>query len=290
VSAAYIRAVAQLNWLLEPLEEYLKSSEDRSVIDMESIRYLAIPRQPSTDEILAAIEALGALGILRRCKKRWELDYTRLIETANYRRGIRDAIILLPRPVQSHVIVCAALPLGLSPTVEQSFRSIAVDLRAALLDVIATAQARIVLASPFWDAEVATELATLLVRRAAAGVRIDLLGRFMEKDDAGWAVLDGALFRYEQCRFFAWYEPSESDPFHTQTFHFKAVIADDGLKAYLGSANLTTSGLRSRMELGVILTGQQAIQVAQILDLVLSQTRRRNSVSAAAAISGIGTR
>jgi phosphatidylserine/phosphatidylglycerophosphate/cardiolipin synthase-like enzyme len=79
---------------------------------------------------------------------------------------------------------------------------------------------------------------------------------------------------YDRCRFFAWYEPSENDPFGTRTFHFKAVIADDGLKAYLGSANLTTAGLRSRMEMGVILTGEPAVQVAQIVDIVLSQANR----------------
>lgn len=55
-----------------------------------------------------------------------------------------------------------------------------------------------------------------------------------------------------------------------QTFHFKAAVADQGTKAYLGSANLTTSGLRSRMELGVILTGEVAGQLHRVIVAALA--------------------
>jgi hypothetical protein len=109
---------------------------------------------------------------------------------------------------------------------------------------------------------------------AAIALSADLLGRFTSPDDLGWTTLYTGLCKHERCRFFAWYAPNENDPFGAQTFHFKAAIADNGLKAYLGSANLTTAGLRSRMELGVILTGEPAVQVAQIIELVLSQASR----------------
>jgi phosphatidylserine/phosphatidylglycerophosphate/cardiolipin synthase-like enzyme len=271
VSRTYVRAVAQLNWLLEPLEESLKKVRDHATINIDYVRLLVLSRQPSDDEILAALEALSSLGVLQHCRSVWQLNRVSLNETDGYRRGVRDAVELLPQRVQNTVTVCATLPTGLPHAVEQTLRSIAVDLRSALLDIVVTAKERIILASPFWDTETATELSNFLVRRIAVGVCVDLLGRFTGPHDTGWITLYTALSRYESCRFFVWYQPTGSNLFGTQTFHFKTAIADDGLKAYLGSANLTTAGLRSRMELGVILTGEPAVQVAQIVGVILAQ-------------------
>lgn len=50
-----------------------------------------------------------------------------------------------------------------------------------------------------------------------------------------------------------------------QTFHFKVAIADEGKTAYLGSANLNTAGLRSRMELGVILSGEASRKLYRVI-------------------------
>ena len=53
--------------------------------------------------------------------------------------------------------------------------------------------------------------------------------------------------------------------------HFKAISADRGQRAYLGSANMTVLSLRSRMELGVILGGAAASQLDRILRVVLTR-------------------
>jgi phosphatidylserine/phosphatidylglycerophosphate/cardiolipin synthase-like enzyme len=69
------------------------------------------------------------------------------------------------------------------------------------------------------------------------------------------------------CSILSWFEGSGSD---TQTFHFKAISADRGTRAYLGSANMTVSSLRSRMELGVVLTGKVAEELDRVLRVVLT--------------------
>jgi hypothetical protein len=83
VSTTYIRAVAQLDWLLEPLEEYLQRTRDLAAIDTDYMRLLAFSRQPSDDEILAALEALSSLRVLRRYGSIWQLDYAYFNETAS---------------------------------------------------------------------------------------------------------------------------------------------------------------------------------------------------------------
>ena len=51
---------------------------------------------------------------------------------------------------------------------------------------------------------------------------------------------------------------------------FKAISADRGHRGYMGSANMTISSLRSRMELGVILRGTAAAQLDRILRVVVT--------------------
>lgn len=75
---------------------------------------------------------------------------------------------------------------------------------------------------------------------------------------------------YQGIRFYNWFKPLDEDHSKIQTFHFKAAIIDDGEKAYLGSANMTSGGLRSRMELGVVLRGEAALTLVHLLESVLS--------------------
>jgi hypothetical protein len=126
-----------------------------------------------------------------------------------------------------------------------------------------------VLASPFWDRITVEELGVLLVRRLEVGVAVDILGRFSEEDEALQA-LAGRFSGRGRARIFPWHAVYPEDPLGSQTFHFKAAVADGGDRAYVGSANLTLAGLRYRMELGVLLCHEPAFQVARILDAVLS--------------------
>jgi phosphatidylserine/phosphatidylglycerophosphate/cardiolipin synthase-like enzyme len=146
----------------------------------------------------------------------------------------------------------------------------AADLRSAVVGLIASAEARLVLASPFWDEETADELYAVLARRIDAGVRVHLLGRSLGGSSQAGLVLEELSRRLgAACRTFTWSRPAAVDPLGWETFHFKAAIAD-GQRAYLGTANFTVGGLRSRMELGFVAQGPLASAIARILDAVLA--------------------
>jgi hypothetical protein len=88
--------------------------------------------------------------------------------------------------------------------------------------------------------------------------------------EQGFALITRRLQSYPGCRAFIWNEVLPEDQFGTQTFHFKCIIADYGKQAYLGTANFTSASLRSRMELGVLLTGEYAGTLLHIVTQVLN--------------------
>lgn len=274
MSEVYVLAVSRLRWLMDALEERLTAAVDGMRVDADAVRRLVPNQLPSLDEASAAIEALVDLGILNRDGSLVRLDLSRIHATCEYRRGVRDSLSISHQKSSSPVTLCAALPAGLDPRVETALRSHSVDLRSMLLGIIASARERIILASPFWDTETTSEIAELLARRLQAGVRADILGRFEEHQTSESTVLLMRLREYGQCRLYTWYEPNPADPFGAQTFHFKAAVADRGAKAYLGTANMTTSGLRSRMELGVVVGPEPGYQLSLVLDIVLRLARQ----------------
>lgn len=54
-----------------------------------------------------------------------------------------------------------------------------------------------------------------------------------------------------------------------ETFHAKAVLCDRST-AYLGSSNVTAASLEHSMEMGVVLEGRAAADVAEVIDAVLA--------------------
>ena len=54
-----------------------------------------------------------------------------------------------------------------------------------------------------------------------------------------------------------------------ETFHAKAVLCDRCF-AYLGSSNITAASLEHSMEMGVVLHGRAAADVAEVIDAVLA--------------------
>ena len=53
-----------------------------------------------------------------------------------------------------------------------------------------------------------------------------------------------------------------------ETFHDKVVVADD-MPAYVGSANLLSSSEGLSLEMGLLVEGGAAAQVARLVDAVL---------------------
>jgi phosphatidylserine/phosphatidylglycerophosphate/cardiolipin synthase-like enzyme len=268
VSETYIKAASRLDWLLEQIEEELVNNQD-SAVNFDFIKRLKGDRLPTKDELLAAFEALSSVDVLIREQSVYKVNRLHLPQKLAYCRGVRDALNNSASREKINVKLCAALPVALNEQVEKALRRNTVDMRASIVDIIASSKKWVALVSPFWDEETAREIAEVLSRRLETGVRVDILGRF-EKNDEALPILRQAIGGHKLCQFFAWAQRDSKDTFGKQTFHFKAVVCDDGARAYLGTANLNRAGLRSRMELGVILEGKTAKQLAQIVKVTLS--------------------
>lgn len=263
----YAQAVFHMRWLLDAVESWLETLPDDAPIHPSQLRTSDKTRLATQDEVAVVVTALLEAGVLRSGDP-LRLSHQTLIETSGYRRGVREMLEVIPHQ-ESLPQLCATLPLGLDMTTETSLRKEVLDLRSTLFDLIASARARVVLASPFWDKATAMELATLFRRRLAAGVHIDVLGRAGADADNEYLALAKRFTRSQGIQFYTWYERNKDDEFGTQTFHFKAAAIDAGSRSYLGTANMTTGGLRSRMELGVLLRGSTSEALAHILDEVL---------------------
>ncbi len=274
--SVYRDALVKLSWLLDAMETHFAGYSTSCAMNREALRGITVGRRPTEDELSAAIHALSVLGVLSQTSGRIEFSAGAFRSTEGYRQGVREGLRARARP--NGVALAAGLPPGLPKAAKDAIHARARDLRAALVDCIASANHRIVLASPFWDEETTDELADLLSRRKAAGVLIDLIGREvggLTPSGQCLAELVRRLGEPSKVRATGWLSFSQTK-IGVQTFHFKCAIAD-GERAYLGSANFTTGGLRSRMELGVILSGEVARSLAQVLDTVLEVARGTHS-------------
>ena len=267
--AAYATAARTVGWLMAEIESALERLSPNASVDSAVLRNICSARVPTYDEIAVAMNALLDLGILRPAGRAYSFDAQAFTATRDYRRGFRDGLAAGFRWTQpSDISLCIAVPPGLPQLFRDGLADAATDLRASIVNVVAAASYRLVLASPFWDVSTAADIGGLARRRVDAGVRLDILGRFDAKDEAK-SHLDGLFSGCKGVRVFRWYEPTPRLEAVT-TFHFKAVVADEGARAYVGTANLTRSSLRSTMELGFIVGGAQGRAVARIVDAVIN--------------------
>lgn len=265
----YASAANSMSWLLTAIEEKLPLLPENSIIDGKVVAGFGITRIYNPEQLAASLKALTEVGVLTKHRDVYKLNSPGLTQGLLLARGIRMGIRWHSELEADSVELCVALPTGLTGEVENYFRQSALDLRASIVDLISSADEKLVLVSPFWDYETAQELSELLLRRLEAGIHIDIIGRFDSDDDAALGVVRQRLVGYPRCRVFRWSKPLADDRFGRQTFHFKSISVDHGAAVYVGSANFTTGGLRSRMELGLILRGPVARQVHQCVREVL---------------------
>ena len=276
MSERYADAVRRMRRVMDAVEEWLATLPHGSVVSAIHIQQEIRSLHMSYDQVALALNALAELGVLD-VQNGWILNCPRLLETATYRAGVRiglDHALALMHT--SELRFLAALPAGLPLATQQALQREADDLRAALFGLLAQAEEHLLLASPFWDDTTITDLGDILERRLKGGIRVDLLGRSASSQmgsEHGFALIIQRLQGYTGCRAFTWNEVLPEDRFGTQTFHFKCIIADYGKQAYLGTANFTSASLRSRMELGVLLTGEDARTLSRIVIQVLNVAR-----------------
>lgn len=136
--------------------------------------------------------------------------------------------------------------------------------------LVRSAQKRVVVMTPFFDAKGAIWLRELL-SLATAGVERVLVLRSLE-DPSRYDYPTGfdelaAWLKTEGVRVFNYSLPRATGG--RETFHAKAVLCDRAA-AYLGSSNVNTASLEHSMEMGVLLRGRAAAGVADVLDAVLA--------------------
>ncbi|MFP3492854.1 phospholipase D-like domain-containing protein [Pseudomonas sp. SIMBA_059] len=136
--------------------------------------------------------------------------------------------------------------------------------------MVRAAQRRVVVMTPFFDATGGAWLQELM-GHVHSGVERSLILRSLEnasrKDypvgyDAilPWLTSQGVkVYNYSIPRMEGGRE----------TFHAKAVLCDRSY-AYLGSSNVTAASLEHSMEMGVVLQGRAAADVAEVIDAVIA--------------------
>ena len=138
----------------------------------------------------------------------------------------------------------------------------------AFSDLALSANKSLVVMTPFLDRHGGEWLGRLL-RQTKPTVHKSLILRYLRNPSQDAypdgidairqtiAELDVELFDYAIPRTAGGFE----------TFHAKVIIAD-GNYAYVGSANLNRASLEYSMELGVLLRGEAALRIAQIVDAI----------------------
>jgi phosphatidylserine/phosphatidylglycerophosphate/cardiolipin synthase-like enzyme len=228
------------------------------------------------DQIRTALGALVEAGALERVG----LDEYLVVREAQRGAEARHAMLDTLRWVESNPRYGRASLLVGAPAIgpQQAgypFERYFADIRTAVRGLVASAKAQLLLASPFWDTDVVAELVPLIERRLDAGVGVQVLTRAPVVGSVGaqaLRMLGDVRVGASRCDVRILEERSVLDPFGRATFHFKIVSAD-GVRVYLGSANLNTAGMASRWELGVIMADAQARRISELVSALLVAAR-----------------
>lgn len=268
----YVSAVRQYRRVLDSVEQFLSAEPDGSILNVSRLARgtsLSIGRPLSDQQILHALSALSSLGILREISTQFTLDKATFETTAERRATVREVLDAVPEVPcgRPDAELCVSLPPTIAAAAEIVIREMTSDLRAGLWDVISNARETLVIASPFWDTVVAQEVGALLETRMRKGLKCVILGRFSNLNERVALPHLKQLTKCGEISIMSWFDGNEAK---RETFHFKAASADRGKLAYLGSANMIRSSLRSRMELGVLLRGRPAEELDSVLTVVLS--------------------
>jgi len=265
----YIDALSRIRGVLDAVEGALVLLPNETPLTPSRIAQM-LGYSATMDHCTLALAALADLGVVPAAYG-GAFDHATFVDSAQFRAGVRAGMDAVSSQVSNTGLrLIQAVPGGLQAGHRAALQREADDLRAAIVDLIISARENLVLASPFWDDDTADELGQLLIARVRSGVRVDVLGRPPSRVNDAFAHLAQRLCVEQTAHAYVWSYAMEGLPFGTQTFHFKAIVADGGAKAYLGSANFTTASLRSRMELGVLFYGGDAHKLARIMDEVLT--------------------
>lgn len=222
-------------------------------------------------DVLAALLTLSRSGALVANRLGSTTTYA---STSELSRTIDQAVAtaaLLPDlrrqfDQESHAALVVSWPSGLPDLDFRRWRSS----RLVLVDMIDSANASIILLFPFVDMEGVEEICRAIERALLREVRVTLRTRYLSNRQSANARLAERLSRAPKGdQFFEAGAMSLSDA-SRELLHAKALVVDDGRRAYVGSANLTLGGLGDSIEIGLALEGASAASVAALVREVVS--------------------
>lgn len=255
MSDLYVAAVRDIGAPLEVLESSMGAGE----LPVVTLGMIRVSGGMTRDQALLAAHALESLGVLRRAGHHWMIIPGGLQRTAGFRQGVRAASRSLSVPSPTAEIL-ARCPPGAPARLSEVVARTSMDLRFGVLSLITEAQEELLLMSPFWDRSTLADFVEPLRARLQAGVRVTLVARRIGRE---FDYLRRELGEDRGLKLLEWFSIDPAGA--VVTFHLKAIVQDRGQRAYIGSANMTSAGLRSRVELGLRFDGELARRVADIV-------------------------
>lgn len=274
--ARYYRVCLDWPAALEAVERNISGLDDGHAVAVAELAAAVRGTGVSYDMVVGALQALADLAVLH-CDgvKVFVINRAELVRSASARLAAQQAIRWAATRITDQAELLVAPARDWPEPTRASDKGSFSDLRAAIRAQIAEAERSILLASPFWDLEVAQDLGEILQRRLEAGVRLRILAREpIAGSPSATALrrLSGLSVGGSAAEVLILDKRSAVDRFGSSTFHFKAALFDAEI-AYLGSANFNTAGFGSRWELGVLLRGNQARRVSALLEWLLAFAR-----------------
>lgn len=175
-----------------------------------------------------------------------------------------EARLVLTRPAHAlaldQALSNASWSLSAIAETDASFRALAQQARK-----------RFVVMTPFLDDKGAEWLQSLLEETAAGVERIVILRNLERPEAKGYPFGIGRIrswLKTNDVRVSNYSVPTQEAVLVRETFHAKVVLSDSDA-AYVGSANVTGASQSISMELGILVTGQAARDVAAVVNSIL---------------------
>lgn len=184
--------------------------------------------------------------------------FQRVVELLPHVRAAEAARVPAPRPQ-------VVLTVPKEVTLPAEARHLQKSLAGRVADALISANRRVLLASPYWSEPGNEILFPSLAKATALHLPVTLAGA-REEDGAYYAAMLSLGRRLVRegvdVTAYAYAPPKKSSLFHAK------VVA--GRVGYLGSANLTASGLGEHVELGMPLTETDVERVWWLIDVLTS--------------------
>lgn len=248
------------------------------VRDLTASVGLSVSEEHGTEEVL---NVLTGHNLLSRSGARWLVNQGTpelVSELAKVFNGIdhyigqvhkdaTEATVVLTRPTHS-ILLEAALA-------ETGWRTFSTEHTGpAFADLFQRAVNRVVVMTPFLDERGADWLREILAPLNQA-IHIVLVLRSLEAPSrwdypGGYSLLREWLAA-RQVQVFNYSIPCGNGAAR-ETFHAKVLLVDSSY-AYVGSANITAASRESSMEMGVIVKGHAALEIAHVVDAVINSAQ-----------------